>query len=71
MVIEILSLVTAMMCLLQFYHQTKEQIKQHNALLKFAAIKIVVFIFYVQSVRYQPRSAFAQSFNPNTQLTSP
>ncbi|KAF6808174.1 duf300 domain-containing protein [Colletotrichum sojae] len=49
MVIEIISLVTAMMCLLQFYHQTREQIKQHNALLKFAAIKIVIFVFYVQS----------------------
>lgn len=50
MVIEILSLVTAMMCLLQFYHQTSKEMAQHRPLLKFLAIKLVVFLFYVQTV---------------------
>ncbi|KXH39636.1 hypothetical protein CSIM01_06691 [Colletotrichum simmondsii] len=42
MVIEILSLVTAMMCLLQFYHQTSKEMAQHRPLLKFLAIKLVI-----------------------------
>ena len=50
MVIEILSLVTAMLCLLQFYTQTKEELSHHQPLLKFFAIKAVVFLFYVQTV---------------------
>ncbi|KAK2758112.1 DUF300 domain-containing protein [Colletotrichum kahawae] len=49
MVIEILSLVTAMMCLLQFYQQTKKELEAHQPLLKFLAIKLVVFLFYVQT----------------------
>ncbi|KAE9566050.1 Transmembrane protein 184-like protein [Colletotrichum fructicola] len=49
MVIEILSLVTAMMCLLQFYQQTKKELETHQPLLKFLAIKLVVFLFYVQT----------------------
>ncbi|KAK7718584.1 hypothetical protein SLS64_002541 [Diaporthe eres] len=49
MIIEILSLVTAMMCLLQFYQQTKKELGAHQPLLKFLAIKLVVFLFYVQS----------------------
>ncbi|KAL0943101.1 DUF300 domain-containing protein [Colletotrichum truncatum] len=49
MVIEMLSLVTAMLCLLQFYHQTKAEIIHQTPLLKFLAIKLVVFLFYVQT----------------------
>ncbi|KAH8746007.1 organic solute transporter Ostalpha-domain-containing protein, partial [Diaporthe sp. PMI_573] len=48
-IIEILSLVTAMMCLLQFYQQTKKELEAHQSLLKFIAIKLVVFLFYVQN----------------------
>ncbi|KAH6639858.1 organic solute transporter Ostalpha-domain-containing protein [Boeremia exigua] len=48
-VIEILSLVTAMFCLLQFYSQCHEALAEHNPLLKFVAVKLVVFLFYVQS----------------------
>lgn len=50
MIIEILSLITAMMCLLQFYHQTSKEMAQHLPLLKFLAIKLVAFLFYVQTV---------------------
>lgn len=41
-----------MICLLQFYKQTKLELAVHRPLLKFVAIKLVVFLFYVQSVSY-------------------
>lgn len=59
MVIEILSLVTAMMCLLQFYQQTKKELETHQPLLKFLAIKLVVFLFYVQTVSQTPSNSSA------------
>ncbi|TDZ34222.1 Transmembrane protein 184A [Colletotrichum spinosum] len=49
MVVEMTSLVTAMMCLLQFYVQTKQPLQEYNVVLKFTAIKLVVFLFYVQT----------------------
>jgi hypothetical protein len=58
MIIEILSLVTAMMCLLQFYQQTKKELEAHQSLLKFIAIKLVVFLFYVQNVGKSPANSF-------------
>lgn len=61
MIIEILSLVTAMMCLLQFYQQTKKELAAHQPLLKFLAIKLVVFLFYVQSVSKSPENSFLYS----------
>ncbi|KAF5527444.1 Transmembrane protein 184-like protein [Colletotrichum aenigma] len=42
MVIEILSLVTAMMCVLQFYQQTKKELETHQPLLKFLAINFLM-----------------------------
>lgn len=64
MIIEILSLVTAMMCLLQFYQQTKKELAAHQPLLKFLAIKLVVFLFYVQSVSKSPANSFLHSSLP-------
>ncbi|TEA20151.1 Transmembrane protein 184-like protein [Colletotrichum sidae] len=49
MVVEMTSLVTAMMCLLQFYVQTQQPLQEYNVVLKFTAIKLVVFLFYVQT----------------------
>lgn len=46
-----------MICLLQFYKQTKVELAAHRPLLKFVAIKLVVFLFYVQSVSYIPSFA--------------
>lgn len=62
MVIEILSLVTAMMCLLQFYQQTKKELEAHQSLLKFVAIKLVVFLFYVQNVGKSAANGFPGAF---------
>lgn len=45
-----MSLVTAMMFLIQFYKQTKTTLKEHSPLLKFIAIKLVIFLFYFQTV---------------------
>lgn len=64
MIIEILSLVTAMMCLIQFYQQTKKELEAHQPLLKFLAIKLVVFLFYVQSVSKSPAISFLYSNLP-------
>jgi hypothetical protein len=50
MVIEIISLVSAMMCLLQFYKEIRHRIAQHQPMLKFLAIKLVIMVFYIQSV---------------------
>ncbi|KAF6804155.1 duf300 domain-containing protein, partial [Colletotrichum musicola] len=57
--------------LLQFYHQTKEQIKQHNALLKFAAIKIVIFVFYVQSFIFGMLTKEGGAIKPTSHVSHP
>ncbi|PTD06168.1 Transmembrane protein 184C [Fusarium culmorum] len=47
--IEIFSLVLAMMCLLQFYKEIRHLIAKHQPMLKFLAIKLVIMVFYLQS----------------------
>ncbi|KAF5259820.1 hypothetical protein FOXYS1_9551 [Fusarium oxysporum] len=49
MVIEMMSLVSAMMCLLQFYKEIRHRIAEHQPMLKFLAIKLVIMVFYIQS----------------------
>lgn len=49
-IFETVSLVIAMMFLIQFYKQTKVALKEHSPLLKFIAIKLVIFLFYLQTV---------------------
>ncbi|KAM5346000.1 hypothetical protein ACJ41O_011861 [Fusarium nematophilum] len=49
MIIEMLSLFSAMMCLLQFYHEVHHRIAEHRPMLKFLAIKIVILVFYIQT----------------------
>ncbi|KAM0227202.1 hypothetical protein ACHAPO_011739 [Fusarium lateritium] len=49
MIIEIISLVSAMMCLLQFYKEIRHRIAEHQPMLKFSAIKLVIMVFYIQS----------------------
>ncbi|KAI6750577.1 hypothetical protein HG530_014858 [Fusarium avenaceum] len=49
MVIEIISLVSAMMCLLQFYKEIRHRIAEHQPMLKFLAIKLAIMVFYIQS----------------------
>ncbi|EOD48236.1 putative duf300 domain protein [Neofusicoccum parvum UCRNP2] len=48
-VIQILSLIIAMIFLMQFYLQFKDALQHHNPFLKFLAIKFVVFLSYVQT----------------------
>ncbi|KAL9111141.1 MAG: hypothetical protein Q9227_004404 [Pyrenula ochraceoflavens] len=40
----------AMYCIIQFYIQLKEDIKQHKPLLKVAAIKLVIFLSFWQTI---------------------
>ncbi|KAK0645237.1 Protein LAZ1-like protein 1 [Lasiodiplodia hormozganensis] len=47
--IQIISLIIAMIFLMQFYLQFKESLRHHNPFLKFLAIKFVVFLSYVQT----------------------
>lgn len=49
-----------MMCLLQFYQQTKKELEPQQPLLKFLAIKLVVFLFYVQTVSQMPAMSSAR-----------
>ncbi|KAK1484412.1 hypothetical protein CABS01_13835 [Colletotrichum abscissum] len=71
MVIEILSLVTAMMCLLQFYHQTSKEMAQHRPLLKFLAIKLVVFLFYVQTGIFEFLTGDGGPLKPTAYISHP
>lgn len=50
MVIEAAAVTIAMYCLIQFYIQIKGEIQQHKPLLKIAAIKLVIFLSFWQSL---------------------
>ncbi|CAG7942588.1 unnamed protein product [Penicillium olsonii] len=49
-VIESVSVTIAMYCLIQFYHQTSQDIKQHSPFLKILSIKLVIFLSFWQSI---------------------
>ncbi|KAJ5958361.1 uncharacterized protein N7479_005511 [Penicillium vulpinum] len=48
-VIESVSVTIAMYCLIQFYHQTSQDIKQYQPFLKILSIKLVIFLSFWQS----------------------
>ncbi|KAL8669882.1 MAG: hypothetical protein Q9168_005541, partial [Polycauliona sp. 1 TL-2023] len=50
MVIEGLSVTVAMYCLIQFYVQLKEDLAEHSPLPKVAAIKLVIFLSFWQTI---------------------
>lgn len=50
MVIEAAAVTVAMYCLIQFYVQIKDDIREHKPLLKVAAIKLVIFLSFWQSL---------------------
>jgi len=50
MVIEGLCVTVAMYCLIQFYIQIKADLAEHSPLLKVAAIKLVIFLSFWQTV---------------------
>jgi len=50
MVIEGLCVTVAMYCLIQFYIQIKDDLAEHKPLLKVAAIKLVIFLSFWQTV---------------------
>ncbi|KAL1796766.1 hypothetical protein ACET3X_005306 [Alternaria dauci] len=70
-VIEMISLVTAMICLLQFYKQTKLELAVHRPLLKFTAIKLVVFLFYVQSFVFGHLTKKGGAMSPTDSISYP
>ncbi|KAI8157577.1 hypothetical protein K4K49_005274 [Colletotrichum sp. SAR 10_70] len=47
-VVSVAILITAMHCLMQFYYQSQELLEPHRPVLKFLAIKIVVFLSLMQ-----------------------
>ncbi|KAI9155747.1 Transmembrane protein 184-like protein [Paramyrothecium foliicola] len=69
--IEIVSLVSAMMMLLQFYKQTKEGIAQHRPLFKFIAIKLVVAVFYLQNFIFSQLTTEGGALQPNELISYP
>jgi uncharacterized membrane-anchored protein len=50
MVIEGACVTVAMYCLIQFYIQLKDDLAEHNPLLKVLAIKLVIFLSFWQTV---------------------
>ena len=50
MVIECAAVTIAMYCLIQFYVQVKDDIKEHSPFLKILSIKLVIFLSFWQSV---------------------
>ncbi|CAN9317121.1 unnamed protein product [Alternaria alternata] len=70
-VIEIISLITAMICLLQFYKQTKLELAVDRPLLKFVAIKLVVFLFYVQSFIFSHLTKKGGAMSPTDKISYP
>lgn len=50
MVIEAGSVTIAMYCLIQFYIQLKEDLREHQPLLKITAIKLVIFLSFWQNI---------------------
>ncbi|TGO35165.1 hypothetical protein BHYA_0168g00210 [Botrytis hyacinthi] len=70
-IIEIISLVIAMFCLLQFCSQTKAVLAERNPLLKFVAIKLVVFLFYVQSFIFGRLTTEDGKLQPTDKLSYP
>ncbi|OCT50365.1 transmembrane protein [Cladophialophora carrionii] len=50
MVFETVSITVAMYCLIQFYVQIKDDIRQHKPLLKITAIKLVIFLSFWQTI---------------------
>lgn len=52
MVIEGGCVTIAMYCLIQFYVELKNEISEHKPLLKIAAIKLVIFLSFWQTVGF-------------------
>ncbi|GIZ49125.1 hypothetical protein CKM354_001216200 [Cercospora kikuchii] len=70
-VVEIISLVTAMWTLLNFYKQTELELAAHGPLLKFMAIKLVVFLFYVQSFLFNHLTKYDRVMSPTDSISYP
>ncbi|PVH77420.1 DUF300-domain-containing protein, partial [Cadophora sp. DSE1049] len=70
-IIEIVSLFTAMLCLLQFYSQTSVVLANRHPLLKFVAIKLIVFLFYAQSVSLVRLTTEDGKMQPTDKLSYP
>ncbi|PPJ59889.1 hypothetical protein CBER1_04923 [Cercospora berteroae] len=70
-VFEIISLVTAMWTLLNFYKQTELELSAHGPLLKFMAIKLVVFLFYVQSFLFSHLTKYDRAMSPTDSISYP
>ncbi|RSL61413.1 hypothetical protein CEP51_013640 [Fusarium floridanum] len=71
MVIELISLVSAMMCLLQFYNEVHHRMRQHRPMLKFLAIKIVIAVFYIQSFIFSQLTKPGGPAQPTTYISYP
>jgi hypothetical protein len=71
MIIEILSMTLSMMCVVQFYQQTKKELEAHQTLLKFLAIQVVLIIFYTQNVSKSLQDTLLYSSLNLSKSTSP
>jgi Organic solute transporter Ostalpha len=70
MVIEATAVTVAMYCLIQFYVQLKGDIKEHKPLLKVAAIKLVIFLSFWQTLAISLLTSTG-AIKPNSQIQTP
>lgn len=70
MVIEALAVTIAMYCLIQFYVQIKADLQEHKPLLKVAAIKLVIFLSFWQSLLISFLTSTG-AIKPNNQIETP
>ncbi|KFA68108.1 hypothetical protein S40285_02538 [Stachybotrys chlorohalonatus IBT 40285] len=70
-IVELVSLAIAMIFLLQFYEQIKVALKEQNPLLKLLAIKLVVFLFYLQSFIFARLTASDGALQPTDRISYP
>lgn len=70
MVVEAAAVTVAMYCLIQFYIQIKDDIREHKPLLKVAAIKLVIFLSFWQSLLISFLTSTG-AIKPNKQIQTP
>ena len=70
MVIEAGCVTVAMYCLIQFYFQLKDDLREHQPLLKVAAIKLVIFLSFWQTIMISFLTSTG-AIKPSRRITQP
>lgn len=68
MAFEGVSVALAMYALIQFYFQTKEELKEKRPFMKLLCIKLVIFFCFWQTVSYSPLDLAFETLPRSTQI---